>query len=209
MADANHPTVLWLLRHPEPDELVRGLCYGALDVGLSPRGMEQARAVASYFADEPLAAVYSSPLRRCLDAAGILAAGRSCTPIPLPALRERSLGECEGRSYEEIAARYPEFYAEWMEKPVEAVIPGGEPFADFCLRVREAVREIRLRHEGQTILLVTHAGAIRIVLADALGMAPPDIFRLGQRYGGISQVRYFAGTPVVELVNGSVIGLAR
>jgi alpha-ribazole phosphatase len=203
MADSSAPqTILWLMRHPEPEAAATGRCYGSLDWKLSEAGIRQAHAGANALANEPLAAIYTSPRQRCKQAAQILAAGRQCLPETMDALRELDFGEFEGRDYDEIAAAYPDLYRQWMEHPTEVRFPGGEGFSEMRVRVLAATRDLRLRHAGQSIAMVTHGGAIRIVLAEALGMQPAGIFRIGQRYGGISMIRYFGEVPVVELVNG-------
>jgi alpha-ribazole phosphatase len=196
-----HETVLWLLRHPEPEAAARGRCYGSLDVALSDLGLRQAHSVAKTLATEPLAAIYSSPRKRCVQAASILATGRSCQVETVDALRELDFGEFEGRSYQEIAALYPDVYRNWMERPTETRFPGGEGFGEMCARVLDAARELRSRHAGQSIALVTHGGVTRILLADVLGMKLTNIFRIGQRYGAVNAVRYFGDTPMVKLVN--------
>jgi len=208
MTDAgNRETVLWLLRHPEPEASARGSCYGSLDVGLSPHGTRQAQSVADALVKQPVAAIYTSPRQRCTQAARILAVGRHCPMETMPALRELDFGEFEGRSYDEIARMYPDVYREWMERPTETQIPGGEGFREMCARVLAATQDLRSRHTGQSVALVTHGGVIRIILADALGMPPANIFRIGQRYGGINMIRYFDETPIVELVNAERLSL--
>jgi alpha-ribazole phosphatase len=197
----HHETVLWLLRHPEPDAAVQGRCYGSLDVALSPGGIRQAQLVADSLVKQPFAAIYTSPRQRCSRAAEILAAGRTSRVETVAALRELDFGEWEGRRYDEIAAMYPELYQQWMERPTETQCPGGERFCDMRARVIPATRELRARHEGESIALMTHAGVIRIILANALGMPPANIFRIGQRYAAINVVRYFDESPVVTLVN--------
>lgn len=194
-------TVLWLLRHPEPEASARGRCYGALDVTLSPEGIRQAHAVADVLAQELFAAIYTSPRKRCTQAARILAADRICSVEIVAALRELDFGEFEGRTYDEIAATYPDLYQQWMDRPTGTQFPSGEGFRDMHARVTAATRELRSRHTGQSIALVTHGGVIRIILADALGMEAADIFRIGQRHGAINVVRYFDETPMVDLVN--------
>jgi len=69
-------------------------------------------------------------------------------------------------------------------------------------RVLAAAADLRARHAGEAIALVTHGGVNRIILADALGMPPAHIFRIAQRYGAVNRIRYFGDTPLVELVNG-------
>ena len=66
-------TVLWLLRHPQPEAAAEGRCYGSRDWKLSETGVRQAHAVAASLAAQPLAAIYTSPRQRCREAARILA----------------------------------------------------------------------------------------------------------------------------------------
>jgi alpha-ribazole phosphatase len=202
MADIISPeTILWLLRHPEPEASATGRCYGSLDLELSANGLLQAHATAKVLAREPLNAIYSSPRRRCQQAARILAAGRTCSIETMDALREMDFGAFEGRGFDEIAALYPEIYRQWMEHPTEVRFPDGEDFSEMRARVLAAVEDIRSRHLGERVALVTHGGVVRIILAEALGMAPANIFRLGQRYGGINRIRYFGEVPSVEVMN--------
>jgi len=202
MTEVSTPeTVLWLLRHPEPDASILGRCYGWLDAPLSAVGVRQAQAIAGALVHEPFAAIYTSPLERCAHAAQILAAGRSSAVESRAELREMNLGVCEGLTYDEIAQRFPDLYRHWMEHPSEAQFPEGESLTSMRSRVIPTVQELRQRHTGQTIAVVTHAGVIRILLADALQMPLSAVFRLGQSYGTINRIRYFGESPVVELFN--------
>src|SRR5579863_7741192 len=144
----NLETVLWLLRHPEPEAFASGRCYGSLDVALSPDGIRQAHSVADALVKRPLAAIYTSPRQRCTQAAQILAAGRTCPVETMVALRELDFGKFEGRTYDEIAAMFPDLYQRWMEGPTEMQFPGGESFLDMRTRVISATRELRSRHTG-------------------------------------------------------------
>ncbi len=195
------PTNFWLIRHPEPDVEFQGRCYGALDLALSPAGLLQARDIANALREQPFAAIYTSPLRRCREAAEILACGRACPVQSMPELAELDFGEFEGRSYDEIAATYPDLYREWMEHPTEVSFPGGESFARMWMRITAAGRLLRELHRRETIAVVTHAGPIRILVAEALGIAPANIFRIAQRYGAVSMIRYFGEMALVETLN--------
>lgn len=197
-------TLLWLLRHPEP-ETVRGRCYGRLDVSLSTEGTGSARLIAERLARITFHAIYASPLQRCAQAAEILAEGRSCPVERVESLREIDFGEWEGRSYDEIAALYPHLYLEWMERPTEIRFPKGECFRQMRSRVLAAAQRLVSLHAGQSVALVTHGGVIRIILADVLRMIPADIFRIGQAYGAINLIRYVGQLPTVELMNWSMI----
>jgi alpha-ribazole phosphatase len=205
MAESNSPeTHFWLLRHPEPEAAAAGRCYGSLDLKLSETGIRQAHAIARALSRVPFAAIYSSLHQRCTEAAHILAAGRTCSFTTIDSLRELDFGECEGRSYDEIATLYPEIYRQWMERPTEVQFPGGESFIQMRVRVIPAVDDLLRRHAGQSVALITHGGVIRIILAEALGIAATNIFRLGQRYAAVNLIRYFEGFPIVDLMNANL-----
>jgi alpha-ribazole phosphatase len=194
-------TVVWLIRHAEPDENVRGVCYGSLDVPLSPRGIEQAQSIARCLSGQHLDVIYTSPSQRCVATARCIAAGRTCSIALEDALRELNFGDFEGRKYNEIAEIYPDLYREWMEHPTEVQFPAGENFRAMSDRVIALTRELLVRHPNQQIAVVSHGGAIRIILADALGMQPDSIFRIGQSYGAVNRIRYTSDTAIVELMN--------
>jgi len=200
-------TRIWLIRHGEPEISAHGRCYGSLDVGLSFEGKRQMEAVASKLSGEPFAAIYASPRLRCQQSAEILAkklaAARYCPVEAIAELAEINFGEFEGRSYDEIAIRYPELYRQWMEHPTETQFPGGESFSSMRTRVIEAAAALRARHTGECAALVSHGGVIRILLAEALVIPSSNIFRMAQGYAAMNLISYFERYPVVELLNGS------
>jgi alpha-ribazole phosphatase/probable phosphoglycerate mutase len=188
-------STLVLVRHAEPVDDMRGRCYGSLDVELSEQGHAQARELAERLT-ERYDAVYSSPRVRALETAQPLAAEVHVDDR----LREIDFGEFEGRTYEEIARTEPELFRAWMETPTQVRFPGGESYADVRRRALAAYDEIRAAHDCAVV--VAHGGVIRAGLAAWLGMPDESIFRLGQRYCGVSIVDWVGETPVVRLVNG-------
>ncbi|HEX5431526.1 MAG TPA: alpha-ribazole phosphatase, partial [Bryobacteraceae bacterium] len=179
-------TRLWLIRHGEPAEEARHRCYGSLDVGLSETGRAQMAQVAEYLKTEPVAAIYTSPRSRALESARILAAVPSC-PIEIVAdLREIDFGDFEGLPYDEIAARYPDIYRQWMEKPTEVRFPNGEIFSEMRDRVLRAFETIQRERKGQTVAIVSHGGVNRILIAWTLQTPDNCLFRLAQDYAAIN-----------------------
>ena len=96
-------TVLWLIRHGEPEEAMRGRCYGRLDAALSAAGCRQIECVAARLSRERLTAIYASPRRRTTASAEIVAKRHAIGVAMEPALREIDFGDFEGRTYEEIS----------------------------------------------------------------------------------------------------------
>ena len=191
---------LILVRHCEPEDDARGLCYGRLDIGLSDAGREHAQRLAAGLARLEWDAVYASPRVRARETAHAVAGARDV--LVDEGLRELDFGELEGRSYDEIAASDPELYRAWMERPTTVSFPGGESFADLKVRALESLERIRAAHEAAVV--VTHGGVLRAGLAAWLSMPDEAIFRLDQRYGGVTIVDWLDGVPLVRLMNGAL-----
>lgn len=187
---------LILVRHCEPQEDARGLCYGRLDIGLSDAGREHAKRLAAALGRYEWDAVYSSPRLRARETA--VAVNRDV--VIDDDLREIDFGELEGRSYDEIAATDPELYGAWMERPTTVHFPGGESFAELKVRALGALDRIRATHEAAVV--VTHGGVLRAGLAAWLAIPDEAIFCLDQRYGGVTIVDWLDGVPLVRLMNG-------
>jgi alpha-ribazole phosphatase len=194
-------TRFWLIRHGEPSEEARHRCYGSLDVGLSETGRAQMAQVAEYLKRDPVAAIYTSPRSRAIESARILGAAASCSIEIVEGLREIDFGDFEGLAYDEIAARYPDLYRQWMETPTEIQFPNGESFSEMRLRVLRAFDKIEREREGQTVAIVSHGGVNRILLARALQMPDNCIFRLAQNYAAINLLELADGLPSVQLLN--------
>jgi len=192
---------LLLVRHGEPEDAAHGRCYGKLDIGLSERGREQVRRTTRWLENTPVAAIYTSPRRRARESAAIIAAQRLANVHVEDRLCEIDFGEFEGMTYDEVAEHFPEEYLAWMNRPTEVIFPGGESFEQMRERVTCAAAQILGSHTGQTIVLVTHGGVNRIILAEALRMESRDIFRLDQAYAAVSMIDYYNEMPVIRLVN--------
>jgi len=188
-------TRLILCRHAEADATER------LDPGLSARGFEQARILAKRLAPVPIAAVYTSPARRAAATAQPIAAEHGLAAGELPALRELDFGELEGLGYEQLAEREPELAAALLHEPTRVRFPGGESYAELQARATMAVEKLIARHDGETIVAVSHAGPIRALLAVWLLMAEEAIFRLEPGYATINLIDWIEGVPLARALN--------
>src|SRR5687767_1757968 len=164
---AAEATRVVLVRHGEPDDTVRGRCYGRLDPALSPRGRQQMRRAWRLLSGEPMAAIYTSPSRRAVESASLRTADIPAVTVD-ERLREIDFGEFEGLTYDDIARRFPEKCEAWMTRPTDVAFPGGESFGGMSVRVLEAIADIRRLHRSETIVTVSHGGVNRIALAAAL-----------------------------------------
>ncbi|WP_295584023.1 histidine phosphatase family protein [uncultured Lamprocystis sp.] len=151
-----------LLRH---GEVLGGARFrGGHDDALSDAGWVQLRAAVRGEVD--LGHIVSSPSRRCADFAAALAVERGVSMEIAPAVAERHFGDWEGLAAHQIPA--VELTRFW-DDPVGYTPPGAEPFADFRTRVLAGWRALTAGGPTHTLVL-THGGAVRIILAEVLGM---------------------------------------
>jgi len=167
---------LILIRHGETDWNVEGRYQGQADPPLNARGRAQARRLAEELRGVGLNVLYSSPLRRALQTAQVIA---ETLGLPLhiePRLMEIHQGDWEGRLRSEIAARYPNLFHRWETEPWEVIPPGGESLAQVQARVYAALDEILARHPRQCVGLVTHRIPIALTKVRYQGL-DPDVVR--------------------------------
>jgi alpha-ribazole phosphatase len=194
---------LVLVRHAAPSDEARGRCYGSLDVGLSALGRAQAAELARALAGSEHDAVVSSPRLRATETARPLARALGLEVRVDDRLREIDFGELEGRTYEEIERSQPELFRAWMETPTSVRFPGGESYADLRGRTVAALDEARRAHAST--LVVTHGGVIRAGLAAWLELPDHAVFRIDQRYCGVTVVEWLEGMPLVRMLNASCV----
>jgi alpha-ribazole phosphatase len=193
---------LILLRHGEPEQAAKGRCYGRLNVGLSDEGRKQIEAKLAAIRNLRADALYTSPLKRAVESARIVSDCLGLEPISTDELREINFGAFEGLTYEEVEKRYPEDYKLWMERPTEITFPQGESFAQMKARVLRFRQCLLNTHNSKTVVVISHGGANRILLADALAIPDSMIFRIDQAYAALSIIDYLPGSPMVRLING-------
>lgn len=155
-----------MLRHGET--CGGGGFRGRLDDELSERGWSQLREAT--VAAGPWQRIISSPLRRCAAFASQLAAERNLPFEVEPELRELDFGAWEGLTAADLMVSHSEELARFWNDPYAFTPPQGEPVADFEARVLSALERLTDRYAGERVLLVTHAGVMRLLLAQARGL---------------------------------------
>jgi probable phosphoglycerate mutase len=155
---------LFLARHGETDWNLAGRWQGHTDVPLNAAGRSQAGALAERLRGEGIATVGTSDLSRARHTAEIVAAALRVPVAHVdPGLREQRFGWFEGLTPRECEERYPEEWARYVADR-HAGPPGGESRAAVLERVVRAVQGAAAQLAGP-VLLVTHGGAIRTLLA--------------------------------------------
>lgn len=153
-------TTILAVRHGETAWNRESRIQGQLDIPLNALGLAQARRLGQALAGETIDAIYASDLTRAWQTAEAVAA---TTGLPLtaePALRERSFGSFQGRSWSEIEQQWPEQSARWRRREPDFAAEGGESLQDFYQRAVTTVERLAQAHPGQTVVIVAHGGVM-------------------------------------------------
>jgi probable phosphoglycerate mutase len=204
-------TLVLLVRHAVTPTTGKVLPGRARGLHLSDEGRRQAEGTAKRLAVLPrIAAIYSSPLERARETAAAIGRARGLAVRIERGLLEADIGAWTGAAIKRLVRR-PE-WAVVQRHPAGFRFPGGESFVEMQSRVDAAVRRLVARHRGRTVVVVSHADPIRVLLAHLLGV-PLDLFqRIAISPASISAVAFRPdGVTVltVNSVNGDVAALAR
>jgi uncharacterized phosphatase len=158
---------LTLVRHGQSVANAAGKLQGQMDFPLSSQGLNEAKAVGKWLADEAVDAIYSSDLSRAFQTAEEIARHHDTDIIETPALREFHLGQFQGLTREEINDRFPEYVdLDWWTTGVAGV----EQIDQIKVRALDAVQMLLERHQGQRIVVVSHGGWISTLLMALLNI---------------------------------------
>ena len=152
----------------------------------------------------PWSRIVSSPLLRCRAFAEELAAQRG---LPLHfenRLKEIGFGVWEGKTAFDIEREAPGTLARFKTDPVHERPDGAEPLADFYARVAAGLGEILAHHDGEHVLVVCHAGVIRMALAHALEIPLANAYRIEVASAGLTRLRIEDGRASLVFHDGVI-----
>lgn len=193
-----------LARHAETiwNEQLRYI--GRTDLDLSELGAGNADLLAAHLKDEQVDAILSSDMKRAAQTAGAVGQIHGLTVVRRPLLNEIDFGHWEGLTHNEIVAAYPEIMEKWISDPRIVDIPGGENWPDFADRVWKVWEEIVAEYDGgesRHILIVTHAGCIKIILGRIMGRTSDKWWEIYQDKGALNYIVVEHGVARVVGIN--------
>lgn len=198
-------TRILLTRHGETHWNRIRRFQGRSDLPLNAAGRKQAHALALALKDEPLSAIYSSPLIRAMETARFIKVFHPSVPLFHEAgLVEMDLGDFEGLEARHWATKYPDFLKAWQARPASVKMPGGESLSEVQIRALDALERItRLHPPRSTLLLCCHNFVNLTILCYALGI-PLDRFREIRQETATLNILYMKGKRLrAEVVNES------
>jgi len=158
------------VRHGETEWNKRGILQGWLDVPINALGRSQALDMAHTFVPFQFDAIWSSPLVRASETAGMVAQQlQLAAPRLHEGLKERHFGAIQGIPKDELAELNPSQLEQILRRNPAAEFVGGESMDEFADRVMNALQEIGASHLGQRVLVITHGWVLDVIIRHITG----------------------------------------
>ena len=197
---------LILARHAESQWNAERRYQGRLENDLSAEGLLQAEALRDHLASRPLTAIYTSPLRRAVQTAEIVAAGQSRLTTHDSRLTTRNEltdvdhGRWSSLTHEEVAKCWPELSHQWRTKPGGVRFPGGESLTEVRGRALGFLDFVRHEHAEGQLLVISHGEIIQLLLLHFLDMKPDQLWTMPAGNCAISIVEDY-DVPLIMAIN--------
>ncbi len=162
-------TRFYIVRHGQSEGNATRRFLGHTDLDLTELGHKQGEKTAQYLKDKGIDVIYSSDLIRAYNTAKYLGDLIGIEPIKTQALREIFAGEWEGRELKDILENYQNYYI-WLNDFGNVRCDGGESTLELQKRIEAELIRIAGENEGKTVMIATHAAAIRVMSCIWLGI---------------------------------------
>jgi len=163
-------TEIVLVRHGETESNKLGLFRGRLDVPLNETGRHQAAAVARALRDDPVAAVFTSPLERAVATARAIAGEHGLDPVVDESFNNIDLGKWQGLEKSRVELEEPDLWNLWMTDPDRWGVPGAESLSGVRERALRGALALLPEFAGRRLVIVSHRSVLKLLAGALLGM---------------------------------------
>ena len=193
---------LTLVRHTTLD-IAPHICYGQSDVDVSANFDNERLALQRKLGDTQFDAIYTSPLRRCQQLARALCHhndfGFTADDIQHDhRLKELNFGDWEMQAWDAIPR---DMFDVWANDYANLAPPNGETFSQLHARAKDFVDEVAKDAQNQHLLVITHGGFIRALIAEVLQMPLKRLFRLSISHASVTLLEFKDDVPKVHFMN--------
>jgi len=192
---------LLLVRHGDTELNSRERYWGQTDIELSEAGLRQAEKLRDRLAAEKIDVVYSSGLQRASLTAKIIASRHQLDVITCAELRETNFGKIEGLTFDEVSRLYPELTELWVNWSLQLKFPDGESVDELNSRVSKFLDRLKKHAPDETILIVAHAGPLRLLVCRLLGIELQHWRQIRINLASLSIVETYPRGAVLSLLN--------
>lgn len=199
-------TTIYFIRHGETKANKLRLIFGHLDWDLTEKGKKQASKAANNLSKllekEKVNFIISSPLKRAKHTAKIINQKLKLKRIIIEKdLMEKGEGIWEGKNYWEVREYDYKNYLKWLKDPVKYRPLKGESLEDMNIRVKRFYKLLLKKYTGKTIVVVSHAGPIRLFLLNLLSAKLDKFWGMSISCGSISKVSISKSHSTISYIN--------
>jgi len=195
-------TEIILARHGETEWNVEEVFRGRTDVELNQTGIKQAELLAEYLSKRKIGAIYSSPLKRAVKTAEIIAGYHGLEIKVSPGLIDFDCGDWHGLLRQEVQDKYKELYDLWVSHPDKVKIPGGESLNEVTERAMNVLDDVLTKNEG-AVALVAHRVVNKVLICALLGLDNSHFWNIRQDICGITTFVYENGRFILTEHNNT------
>lgn len=164
---------IFLLRHSETISNKCGILSGQTEVGLTKKGEKDSDDIIKNLSQISWDSILSSPLKRTKIISDAISKNQKLELEEYDWLKEIDFGEFEGKTYSQIAEKYPLEYEKMKLEKMNYSFPKGESQIQMHERIIENFLKWVLENKlKKRVLIVTHAGVIRSILAEFIAKNP-------------------------------------
>jgi broad specificity phosphatase PhoE len=182
---------LILVRHGETHWNKNGLVQGGdSDIELNDTGLEQARKIAAFLNNEPIIAIFSSPLQRAVATAEVIASQHQL-PVEIDqGLKELRVGDLEGMSIANLRTTFSRFLLQWWQDGEAMKLPNGESLVDLQQRAWKVIEGLLEKHKDGTAVVVSHYFVTLAIILKALNLPLDCLTKFKLDLGGVSILEF-------------------
>jgi len=191
------------VRHAESLWNPIGKYQGRLDPELSERGHKQAERIAQALKKYNPSTLYTSPLKRTYMTAEYIS-----KELNLPINTDKDIieidhGDWSGMLVEEVKEKYADLFHDWLYHPETVKFPNGESLIDVYERVKKFQEKMLEKHDGETIIAVSHTVPIRASFVAGLGIDLKKFWSFGCDNASYSILDYEQVRPILYKLNNT------
>lgn len=197
----SHPRSVWLVRHGQTDWNRSRRYMSFSDRALTPFGQRQAQSLARFFLPKKIDVILHTGLSRAEETALAIKGSRSIAIQKDERWREASHGLWEGLTYREVMHQHRENAMQRFGDPINIAPLEGESLAQLAVRVGDAWRSLGENFPNKRVVVVTHGGAIQMLLCQLFDAPLGEHWRWRIDLGSATGIDCYTSATILRAVN--------